>query len=47
MYFERVTYSVQHSAEEIGQTILYLASPAGAYANGSTIKVDGQWSKWC
>ncbi|KAJ9119323.1 hypothetical protein QFC24_005794 [Naganishia onofrii] len=34
-------------AEEIGQTILYLASPAGAYANGSTIKVDGQWSKWC
>ncbi|KAJ9095283.1 hypothetical protein QFC21_005649 [Naganishia friedmannii] len=25
-------------AEEIGQTILYLASPAGAYANGSTIK---------
>ncbi|GHJ89465.1 hypothetical protein NliqN6_5867 [Naganishia liquefaciens] len=35
------------AADEIGRTVLYLASEAGAYCSGSTIKVDGGWSKWC
>ncbi len=29
------------SAQELGGTVLYLASPAGAYTNGTLILVDG------
>jgi len=34
-------------AEEIANSVVYLCSEAGAFCSGTTLKVDGGWSKWC
>ncbi|GAA6020920.1 hypothetical protein JCM11491_000067 [Sporobolomyces phaffii] len=33
--------------DEIALSAVYLASDAAAYVTGTTLKVDGGWSKWC
>lgn len=33
--------------EEIGLSAVYLCSDAASYVTGTTLKVDGGWSKWC
>jgi NAD(P)-dependent dehydrogenase (short-subunit alcohol dehydrogenase family) len=33
--------------EEIALSAVYLCSGAAGYTTGSTLKVDGGWSKWC
>lgn len=34
-------------ADEIANSVVYLCSEAGAFCSGTTLKVDGGWSKWC
>ncbi|GAA5906575.1 SDR family NAD(P)-dependent oxidoreductase [Sporobolomyces salmoneus] len=33
--------------EEIAASAVYLCSEAAGYTTGTTLKVDGGWSKWC
>jgi NAD(P)-dependent dehydrogenase (short-subunit alcohol dehydrogenase family) len=33
--------------EDIANTALFLASDAGKFCTGSTIKVDGGGARWC
>ena len=45
-YAEQVPLRRPGTADEVGQTIAFLASPGGAYITGTTVVVDGGADAW-
>ena len=45
-YAEQVPMRRPGTADEVGQTIAFLASPGGAYITGTTVVVDGGADAW-
>ncbi|RSH87379.1 hypothetical protein EHS25_003288 [Saitozyma podzolica] len=47
VHTEKANLKRMGQPEEIAAAIMFLAGPSGSYCSGTTLKVDGGWSKFC